>query len=76
MTDTEASIAHPTYEAARLRALRRDIATRYKNPTSRWEISFVPLGDGKVKEVGLSVAGEIQEGFTWQLCKGKIIIVN
>lgn len=37
-----------------------------KIPRSRWEIHFVPLSNGRCKEVAVSVSGEVNEGFTWK----------
>ena len=64
-----------TYEQTKLHALKTQTQQEYKGINSLWTCVFVPLGNNKVKEVGLSDGGEIREGFILQLNGDKIDIV-
>ena len=64
-----------TYEQTKLHALTTQTRQEYRGLNCLWTCIFVPLGDDKVKEVGLSDGGEIREGFTFQLNGNKIDIV-
>ena len=52
------------YELARIAACRgKRVSLREEG--HNWGIEFVPLGNGRCREVGLSVSGHMREGFVW-----------
>ncbi len=65
----------PAYTRARIIACKGRCITLHENPQSRWTLTFVPEWDKQCREMGLSVSGEVREGFRWQWHGGNALTI-
>lgn len=62
------------YDTALSLAVRGQVQTEYTGTTSLWTCVFVPLGNSRAKQVGVSGGGHMEEGLTYKLVDGIIVV--